>query len=302
MNAIKLPESACCSQSVMLLADGELDPAKALAVESHLKACDGCRAQLEMIRAMRASLRTSCTRRAPGASHERARKAVELALRDPVESRVARAIVVESPRRENRAWIVGAVAFAACFVVVVVMLQRDRHGTISESELADATPANDSVPSFDSLLDQLVALHANPLPPEEKNPEELARLEPFVGVPVKRSALSLLENKDQAAGASFDGARIHAVRGSQNAAALQYKLKGHRLTVYVFNSNTIPVARTKLHPRLLQLGSHQANAHTPVYVGTMRGYSVVATERAGVGYALASDLDEDKNVQMVASF
>lgn len=300
MNAIKITESACCPQSVMLLADGELEPARAVEVDNHVKACDGCRAELDMIRAMRASLRASCTRRAPSAMEERMRLALVASENKAVDQtsgpRVARALPAEPKRSvfENRTWVVGAVAFAACFVVVVVMLQREDGRSKLTAAIESGAPANDVVPTFDTMLDQLVALHANPLPPEEKNPEELSRLEPFVGVPVKRSALSLLENHDQGAMASFDGARLHTVRDSQNAAALQYKLKGHRLTVYVFNSALIPVTRTKLRPRVV----HQS----PVYVGTMRGYSVVATERAGVGYALASDLDEDKNVQMVASF
>jgi hypothetical protein len=37
----------------------------------------------------------------------------------------------------------------------------------------------------------------------------------------------------------------------------------------------------------------------PVYVGKLRGYSVAATERSGVGYALASDVGDDENTQLV---
>jgi hypothetical protein len=34
----------------------------------------------------------------------------------------------------------------------------------------------------------------------------------------------------------------------------------------------------------------------------MRGFSVAAAERSGIGYALATDFDEDKTARMVASF
>jgi hypothetical protein len=51
---------------------------------------------------------------------------------------------------------------------------------------------------------------------------------------------------------------------------------------------------TRLRPRVVK--------ESPVYVGELRGYSVAAAERSGVGYALASDMDEDNSVQMVASF
>lgn len=230
--------------------------------------------------------------------------------------------------------IVVGLAAAACFVLVVVLRTRDQ-------DLADAQPArsmklgsmpslaasaltaasvnaaNDASSSVDELLDQLVALHANPLPPEEKNPENLGRLEPFVGVPVKRSALTmmkvggLIQVGGRAQKPSFDGARIHPVREARGAAALRYVVDGHRITVYVFDPHVLPLGKTRLRPRvvrageppqLARAGASDRGTDVPVYVGSMRGFSVAAAERAGIGYALASDLDEEKSVRMVASF
>ena len=39
---------------------------------------------------------------------------------------------------------------------------------------------------------------------------------------------------------------------------------------------------------------------SPVYVGRVRGFSVAAAENAGVGYAMASDLDADRSAQLVS--
>jgi hypothetical protein len=37
----------------------------------------------------------------------------------------------------------------------------------------------------------------------------------------------------------------------------------------------------------------------PVYVGRLRGYSIAAAEERGVGYALASDLNDDESAQLM---
>lgn len=311
MNAIKAKaQTICCSRSLMLYADGELDPSHTVEVEAHLKACSGCQAQLDLVRAMRASLRSSCTRSAPRGLEDRMKAVLVQAASAPAQeipprAVEARATYVANDSRSRKWALVGAFAVAACFVVVVVMRsdsQRMARGisvplanALAASSIG-AAAANDDGASLDALLDELVSQHANPLPPEELNPDHLTRLEPYVGVPVRRPALSLLRRGDGAGvdAASFDGARIHRVRDSKNAAALLYQIRGHRLTIYVFDPHKIPMSRTHLRSRYIQ--------QSPVYVGNVRGFSVAAAERAGVGYALASDLDEDNNVKMVASF
>jgi len=61
----------------------------------------------------------------------------------------------------------------------------------------------------------------------------------------------------------------------------------------VFNPRSVPVLATRLAPRVVR--------QQDIYVGTLRGYSVAAAERSGVGYALASDLDDDKSAQMMVA-
>jgi hypothetical protein len=39
----------------------------------------------------------------------------------------------------------------------------------------------------------------------------------------------------------------------------------------------------------------------PVFVGTRRGYSIAATEKRGVGYAVATDLNTMESAELVAS-
>lgn len=324
MNAANAKQAASCStRSVMLYADGEADPGHILEIEAHLVSCQKCRDELDLVRAMRASVRRSVTRRAPSGLEAKLRAAladcettsVSLSIsgtdaRWGSAARTVEARAAERPER-SRQWAVAAIAMAACFVLVVVVSQTERESgkrmatvmtatipTVSSSPVANspigsALAANDESPNFDSVLDKLVALHANPLPPEEKDPEHLARLEPYVGVPVKRSALSLLRDF-RVEGGRFDGARLHPLRDSRSCAALQYNMRGHRVTVYMFDPRVMSVGATRLTQRMFR--------ENPVYVGKLRGFSVAAAEKRGVGYALASDMDEDKSLQLVASF
>jgi hypothetical protein len=150
--------------------------------------------------------------------------------------------------------------------------------------------------SFDTLLDDLVALHANPLPPETTNPEDVRKYDAAVGVKVRRPTLR------PPYVASYRGARLHAMRDAQRTAMFQYALRdGHTVTVYVFNPREMQLGTTHLQPRVVRDELSGTPAAGPIYVGSVRGYSVAAAERRGVGYALATDLDTDDSVKMVAT-
>jgi hypothetical protein len=64
------------------------------------------------------------------------------------------------------------------------------------------------------------------------------------------------------------------------------------VTVLVYDPEKIQVGNANLAPR--EVGTAE------VRVGQEKGYSVVVTQRAGVGYLLASDLDPDRSVQLAA--
>ncbi|HTJ81657.1 MAG TPA: hypothetical protein VL400_08020 [Polyangiaceae bacterium] len=340
MNAIKVKNPLCSARTVMMFADGEVDPSHAIEVEGHLKACCECREELDNIRAMRASIRRSTARKAPSDLEVKcSARLAEALARSMAQSGVLQSGVAVVGRADamdavqgkqvvasvenNRRWTMLAfAAAAACFALVVVSFRSEVRSALGAGGVAARTGAvrsphfalgamtakasaaneNDGDFSFDTLLDQLVAFHANPLPPDAKSPEELTKFEPWVGVPVKRSAFTVLrsmgfcptDRPESCRSASFAGARIHPVRDARGAAALQYRVQGHRLTVYIFDPRLVPMVHTHLRSRMVQ--------QAPVYVGRMRGFSVAAAERSGVGYALASDLDEDKSIQMVASF
>jgi hypothetical protein len=79
---------------------------------------------------------------------------------------------------------------------------------------------------------------------------------------------------------------------SLRAASLRYRLGGHRVTLYVYDSSRFPL-RATLEPRVVR--------NMPVYVGTRRGYSIAAVERRGLGWAVATDLTDRESAELAAA-
>ena len=252
-----VPSIALCAY-----ADGELDPVHAAALTVHLRECSACSEQLHLLHAIRATLRRTGARAAPDRMKARA------------IAWIARERASGSPKPDSARpgfrftyWPIAAGLFtAAASAVTLVALQR-----------APADPT-------ESLLNQLVALHARPLPPETTDPNDLPRFDPVVGVPVREPVLRPR--------ADFKGARLHAMQ-ERRAALLQYTLpSNHRVTMYMFDPRALPVTNAPaLRQRLIRDRS--------VYVGKIGGYSVAAAERGGVGYALATDLGADESAELV---
>ena len=64
------------------------------------------------------------------------------------------------------------------------------------------------------------------------------------------------------------------------------------MSVFIYDPRKIQVGGPDLTPRAM--GTSQ------VRVGRNGGYSVAVTQRDGVGYTLASDLDPDRNAELVS--
>lgn len=328
MKAIRKSDPECSQLPlVTLLADGELELARALEMELHVSSCRVCEDELGLLKAMRKSMRRSTVLRAPQRlrenlqhlaaawPHPQTQEGQALGLGIPVASigesqdslgRVDPTIP-SAPKKLNRKWagvpmsLAMAMSAAACFALgyyavrAPAALFRASKGGIGRAgaEIGATSPLVASASAFadslglDSVIDQLVSLHANPIPPETTDPNELKNFDPYVGVPVRRPRAGIVN-------ANFLGARMHALRDAQRTAALEYKVNGHRMTVYVFDSRLLRLTPRALRPRVVE--------SRPVFVGNVRGYSVAAAEARGVGYALASDMDEDKSAQAVAAF
>jgi mycothiol system anti-sigma-R factor len=160
--------------------------------------------------------------------------------------------------------------------------------TQAKTPVVEASTVNAStVMGLDGLVEDMVSLHAQPLPPEVTQQDEVRKFDPFVGVPVEAPKL-------QTFGAKWLGGRVLPLRDSR-AAMLQYTIAGgHRVTVYVYDPRRVKSSESRtLQPRMVR--------NSAVMVGNVRGYNVAATERKGVGYALATDLDEPESLELVTA-
>jgi anti-sigma factor RsiW len=269
------------SMSIAPFVDGELDADHAVDVESHLASCTDCKERVALVRATRVSLRRTAVRVSPPQLRTKVLAAME-------RSRVgAAAGAPVSGRRPSR--LIGlryAVSLAAAAGVVFAM-GTSRYVRTRDAATEAASVGGEAVPNvgIDALLEELVALHARPFPPDTTDPDQLPRFDPLVGVQIHRPMF-------QPFGASFQGARVHAVADRGALLQLQYTVgDGRRVTMYVFNPRVVPVQGSRLEPRMVR--------HRSILMGQLGGYSVAAAEQSGVGYAFASDLDPDESTKMV---
>ncbi len=267
-------------------ADGELAPDQVLTVEQHVVDCQRCAEQIRLDHAMRTS-----TRRAVLADVE---------VSSAFKARIADALAAERAREQAPAppqpmtplsWRSIAPLALAATVALYFAAGRSKSGDAlntgaSASAHAGLTSSAGAVTAgVEQLIDELVSHHVRAEKPSVTEPTLARRFEPEVGVPVRVPSLY---------GAHWEGASVVPVRGARNqrAASLRYNLGGRRVTLYVYNSKRVPL-RATLEPRVVY--------NTPVYVGSRRGYSIAAVERRGVGYAVATDLNEPESAELVVA-
>lgn len=266
-----------------LYADGELDPSHAADVTTHIAHCASCDETLGFALSMKASLQRTARAKASDALHQRVRGIV---LAAPTQPQTSAAPVA----------FFGSLAAAAAVVFAVGLSSGPKPidaadamsmGPVGLPRPVQAAAAPVATPVADRLLDDLVATHRYPPSTEIQDPLDLPRLSKAIGVPLREPALL----RD---GASFAGARLH-VADQRRAALLRYVLKDKsRVSYYMFNPKALPVVSMPLE--------RQASAEhpeQPVYVGTREGLTVAATEKAGVGYAFASEMTADRVTRFV---
>ncbi|CAN5318638.1 hypothetical protein BH09MYX1_BH09MYX1_04870 [soil metagenome] len=265
-----------CREYVHLLGafdDGELEPGKQLEVDSHVEECEGCRERVLLGKATKATLKNVLKASAPDTL--RARMAVAM------KAELARGSVREDAKRKTIAWrTIVPLATAAAFALTWGALSRPaKSGTVRAG-------------FSDDLIADLVAEHSRPLPPEARDPKGVNDLGQYVGVPVHANSL-----QQRHPGARLVGGRVLPVH-QERAAMLQYEVpqqngEVRRVSIFVFDPRRIQVNDSGLSSR--PVGTAQ------VRVGHQNGYSVAVTQNDGVGYALASDMNEDETAELAVA-
>lgn len=298
-------KAVCCRFDRWLTAyvDEELDAVHALEVEEHLGSCSPCNELVSSLRATRGSLQRACKLPCPSSLRERIQRSVEAERlydqahrKDSLEASV-RSEGEEEPASQlepgasvrpaaegslGKLRFVVPLAAAATFALVfgATRLKEFEVQPVATTERSSSAPV-EAAASLDNLVEDLVAQHMHPPPPETTDPEGLRRFDQWVGVKVRPP-------KFDAEDITWTGGRLIHPR----AAALQYMVRDRqRLTLYVFDPRKVMMQTGRLAPRRIEAGM--------VYVGHVRGYTVAASEREGVGYALASDLSDDESARLL---
>jgi mycothiol system anti-sigma-R factor len=275
--------------AVTTFVDGELEPSQVVEVETHLSECGRCRERVALDQAVRTSLRALPKQAAPEALRRRVMEAMAAEGRDQAAAEADEAYEQASLPARLPYKYMAPLAMAAGFALLVTARNTTSPASTASQRDVAARPAAAAAVApmgLDSLIEELVTQHAQPLPPEVTRQDDVRSFDPFVGVPVEAPQLA-------GYGAKFFGGRMLPVR-EQRAAMLQYHMAGgHRVTVYVYDPRRVQPEQRWLREKVVR--------NAPVYVGQVRGYNVAATERKGIGYAVATDLDEPESVEIATT-
>jgi anti-sigma factor RsiW len=263
-------------------ADGELEPEDVLEMEAHLADCQGCSSRLQLEHAVKKSLRQQVYVQTEPS--EAFRERIFASFQAEAE-REAIGKLETSRRGAMLSWSSITPLAAAAAIALLWSAHTDKKQPAnSGSNYTQASTLN-----VEQLLDEIVDRHIDRSKPDVTEPALLDGMEPEVGVPVHFPSLAQY-------GARWQGGRIVPLRNQHavplNAASLKFLVDGHRVTVYVYNSERLRLG-SPLKARVV--------GDESIYTGWKRGYSIATTDHHGVGYAVATDLGEDEGAEIVAS-
>lgn len=270
----------CCEVRAYLeaYADSELAPERALDVEAHLSDCCPCQRELSLSRTVCRLTRSAC---APSAISSEFEERLRGVLREEC-------LEIENHRLATLplSWAAITPLAAAAAAAFWFNFSTNRPG-LAHSAPENMTDIMSAASGPDQLVEALVQHHSQPKPPRFTDTISVSRVvEPTLRLPIH------LPDHDWN-GAHFEGANIVNVR-SAHAASLHYSMGKHRITLYVYDPDELPLRTLRdLEPRVV--------GDRAVFVGQRRGYSIAACERQGVGYAVAGDLSDDESAELLAA-
>jgi anti-sigma factor RsiW len=252
--------------------DGELLGDDCALVEEHIASCAGCREKVAFQSRFKADLRSRL--RAPREAPAHLLASVRGAL-DQADARgEGPAPGLAARWRRTVPASLGVVAAAAAIAFFVVT---------SRPSQADS-----------AIVEEAIRGHEKNLPIEVGGPnvsddEIRSWMQGKVAVPVRP-----LRVRD--AGSHLVGARVYHLR-NRDAAQLVYRIGPSQMTVYVFDASGFDLATPQARRRLIATKTGQRE----VYFSEERGYTVALYRDRGVGYAVASDLEPEGLMRLVAA-
>jgi anti-sigma factor (TIGR02949 family) len=262
--------------------DGELDAATQVEFDSHLASCPHCRDEAALTRMVKAE-----TKRALGGvqAPEALRRRLLAALaeapppgspRPREQDDPPRAEPGASLARPRRAYRVAAryvVPAAAAAAVLAALASRSGE---SPREVV-----------VEPLFEDVVRRHSSEYPVEVRGTvPEVSRW--FRGKLDFQARPVVFDADPQA---QLVGGRLSNIR-EQEAATFYYDVRGHRVTVVVFEPPRDPMAQGA---ERVQVGGRE------LFYRQVRGYTVPFVERDGLTYAFTGDLDPQSMIQLAAT-
>lgn len=254
--------------------DEEFAEADRLDFERHLDECDACRRTVRD----QAHWHKVVKNAAP-------REEAPSALRAQLERRISREVGRE---HRMRVWTRRAVPTLAAAAMVVAYFAVPTRGIHSAAFTAD-----------------LVAKHQRNMPVEVSGGNEQIKqwYADKVGFPVRPPQFEpVVQTAGMAAGmgngnpygqqrtARLKGGRLADIRDRQ-AAYLVYEVNGNKVSVFMFDPQEMP----------MQAKRRAVVNNREVYLDEDHGYNVALFRDHGVGYAIASDMDEGSMINLVSA-
>lgn len=282
------------------LVDGELDSSAQVEFDSHLASCPVCREHAAFSRSIKRTIRQELAApRAPEHLRLRVLTAIQSAPPPGRISTAAAPVPAAAPpesepiaaRRGVRVWMLPAryaVPAAAAAVFFVALGARTDDG-----EADDAAVAATTVPLFEDV----VRRHSSEHPAEVAGPPQQV-----VGWFRGKLEFPVRPVEFESGDARLLGARLSNVR-DRDAAAFYYEVRGHRVTVMVFEP---PHGHRPHHGALpgrpFAAGAERVQVRgRELYYRQVRGYTVPVVEHEGLTYAFTGDLDRQSMIQLAAS-
>jgi mycothiol system anti-sigma-R factor len=184
-----------------------------------------------------------------------------------LRNRVARSIARESrPMLSWRAWAVRAMPAAAAVGLLATFM-------ISKVQ-------------WSPVAADIVAKHAKMTPLEVSGGNDQVRkwYADKVDFPVRVPQLCRQQP------CSLRGARLSSI-ADKPAAYLVYDVNGDKVSVFIFDATDLPIETRR----------RQVIGNREVYFDQEHGYNVALFRDRGVGYAIASDLDQEQMMKLVSS-
>ncbi len=269
--------------------DGELSAERVVEVEAHLLECGACRERRDFEQALRRSLRRQVRQAALVSTdfEKRIRQRLVAHRNAPPEPLPAHRRNVPSGALTWRSVVPLSIA-AGVALVGGALKDRDAAADASGHRFASTKPAaiekSDTMASVREFLDELAVHYSQPSTSVIHASSQLPVIGPEPGWAIQPPEFRSL-------GGVWEGWEQRRT-GPGRVASLHYRFGGHRVVVWVYDSQRLPL-RAVLEPHVAR--------NRPVFVGMHRGFSVAAVEDHGLGYAATTDLPTAEAAELVAA-